>query len=327
MPHILVAGRIHDAGLALLRAAPGVTLDVVDEVSPDAYLPFIEQADAILIRTQPLRAAAIARAGRLAMVSRHGVGYDSIDVAALSARGIPLAIVGDVNSRSVAEHTLMLMLALAKRALAHDAATRSGDWTMRDRFEATELAGKTLFVIGFGRIGRRVARLAQAFDMTIAAFDPVVGAGRIEEAGAAPVARIDDGLGVADFVTLHMPLSGAPLIGAEQLARMKPTAMIINTARGGLVDETALADALAAGRIAGAGLDVFAAEPPPRASRLLADGRIILSPHNAGLTGESAARMAIFAAQNILDFFAGVLDRSLVVNAGALEARDPGRPA
>ena len=220
------------------------------------------------------------------------------------------------------------MLSLAKRVLAHDAATRTGDWNMRNRFDAIELSGKTLFVIGFGRIGRRVARLAQAFDMNVLTFDPFVAGDRIGESGATPVARIEDSLGSADFVSLHIPLSGqGALIGAEQLARMKPSAMLINTARGGLVDEAALADALANGQIAGAGLDVFAAEPPARDHPLFANKRVILSPHNAGLTEECAARMAAFAAQNILDFFAGKLDRSLVVNASNVPAKNASHEA
>ncbi len=315
MPHVLVAGRIHEAGLDVLRAAPGVTFELVDEVSTETYAPRIYGADALLIRTQPLTAEIVATAQRLRIVSRHGVGYDSVDVAALEARGIPLAIVGDVNGRTVAEHTLALMLALAKRIPAYDRATRDGAWGIRNSFSTTELWGKTLFLVGFGRIGRLVAGLAAAFGMRILAHDPFQAADAIAAAGAEPIATLAAGLPIADVVSLHVPKTGeAALIGADELRLMRPGAVLINAARGGLVDETALADALEAGRLAGAALDVFATEPPEAASRLLGSDRTILSPHSAGLTEECAARMGQVAARNIVDFFAGRLDPALVVN-------------
>ncbi|MDQ0475427.1 NAD(P)-dependent oxidoreductase [Labrys wisconsinensis] len=319
MPHVLVAGAIHEAGLALLRAAPGVTLDVVEAVSTESYAPLVGRADAVLIRTQPMPAAVIDEAPRLAFVSRHGVGFDAVDVAALNRRSIPLAIVGDVNSQPVAEHAMMLILALAKRALVLDAATRQAGWARRNGFEAFELAGKALLLVGFGRIGRRVAGMAEAFGMRVLVHDPFVGAAAIRAAGAEPAAALDAALGEADIVSLHVPLGGdGVLIGAPELKRMKPTAILVNTARGGLVDEAALAAALAEGGLAGAGLDVFAGEPPPADHPLLGSDRVVLSPHSASLTRECAARMSVAAAQNILDFFAGRLDPALVVNAASL---------
>ena len=325
MPHVLVAGRIHEAGLDVLRGAPGVTVEVVDEVSTESYAPRIYGADALLIRTQPLPAAVIATAQRLAIVSRHGVGFDAVDVRALSARGIPLAIVGDVNSRTVAEHTMALMLALAKRVPAYDRATRTGGWDLRNSFSTGELWGKTLFLVGFGRIGRLVAGMAGAFGMTVLAHDPFQSADAIRAGGAEAIDSLIDGLRAADFVSLHVPKVGdVALIGAEELAAIRASGFLINAARGGLVDETALADALEAGRLAGAGLDVFETEPPDAGSRLLASDRTILSPHSAGLTQECAARMGRIAAQNILDHFAGRLDPALVVNREAIAtARDP----
>lgn len=315
MPHVLVAGRIHEAGLDLLRATPGVTLECVEEVSTEAYAPLVGRADAILIRTQPMPAAVIAEAPQLQIVSRHGVGFDAVDVGALNERGIPLAIAGDVNAVSVAEHTLMLMLAVAKRTVRHDAATRDGGWGCRNELAAVELAGRTLLLLGFGRIGRAVARRAQGFDIRVLAHDPFVDPSAIRAAGAEPAPDLEAALAAADIVSIHMPLaSGAPLLGAAELARMKPTAIVINTARGGLIDERALAEALAAGRLAGAGLDVLAQEPPPADQPLLASERVVLSPHAAGLTQESAARLSLLAARNILDFFAGRLDAKLVVN-------------
>ncbi len=319
MPHVLVAGKIHEAGRAVLRAAQGVSVDFIDDGADAAFAPLMPRADALLVRTQKVTAALIACAPNLKIVSRHGVGYDAVDVAALNARKIPLAIVGDVNSRTVAEHTLMMMLNLAKRTAEFDHATRHGGWAIRNGFSTTELYGKTLLVIGFGRIGRRVARLAAAFEMNVLAHDPFLAARDIADLGAEPVASIDDALPLADFLTVHMPLAdGGALIGAKRLAMLKPGAIVINAARGGLIDEDAVAAALDGGRLAGAGLDVFLAEPPPADHPLLRSAKTVLSPHSAGLTQECAARMAVAAAQNILDFFAGRLDPTLVVNRSAL---------
>lgn len=318
MPHVLVAGHIHQAGLDVLRRAPDITFDLVEEITTASYAPKLPGADALLIRTQPLPASVIATADRLRIVSRHGVGYDAVDVPALDTRGITLAIVGDVNSRAVAEHALALILALAKRLPAYDAATRGDGWALRNSFSATELWGKRLFLIGFGRIGRLVAGMAGAFGMTITAYDPYQTPDALREQGVETVESLAEGLRTADVVSLHVPKTGeTPLIGAAELALMRPDAFIVNTARGGLIDEVALADALDRKLIGGAGLDVFADEPPAQEARLLRSDRTILSPHTASLTAECAVRMGEASAQNILDFFAGRLDPRLVVNASS----------
>jgi D-3-phosphoglycerate dehydrogenase len=315
MPHVLVAGRIHEAGIDVLRSAPGITFDLVDEVSTASYAPKIPEADALLIRTQPLPASVIETAPRLRVVSRHGVGYDSVDAAALTARGIPLAVVGDVNSRAVAEHTLTLMLALAKRVTVHDRATRDGNWSLRNTFSAREVGGRRLLLIGYGRIGRMVGDMARAFGMHVTVYDPFQAIDAIRATGAEPVASLPEGLATADVVSLHIPKSGSKaVIGAEELALMRSDALLINTGRGGLVDEDALATALDEGRLGGAGLDVFVQEPPTGHERLLRSDRAILSPHIAGLTEECTIRMGEVAARNIVDFFEGKLDEKLVVN-------------
>jgi D-3-phosphoglycerate dehydrogenase / 2-oxoglutarate reductase len=324
VPHVVVAGKIHEAGRAILRAAPGLTVDFVDDGADAAFRPFMPTADALLVRTQRVGADVIASAPRLKIVSRHGVGYDAVDVGALDARGIPLTIVGDVNSRTVAEHTLMMMLTLAKRTVAYDRATREGVWNIRNTFAPMELWGKTLLVIGFGRIGRLVAKLAAPFDMTILANDAVLDDAAIRAAGAEPARDLDAALGRADFVTLHIPSAGGAVIGPDRLKRVKRGAFVINTARGGLVDEAALAAALERGDLGGAGLDVFMAEPPPAELSLLKAPNTILSPHSAGLTEECAARMGAKSAENIVDFFAGRLDPALVVNPAGKALRPKG---
>lgn len=319
MPHLLIAGKLHGSGFELLDQASGITLDYVEEVSEDSYVSHIDKADGLIIRTQPLTAATVARAARLKIVSRHGVGYDAVDVNALNARGIPLTIVGDVNSISVAEHVLMLMLAASKRLVRADTALRKGDWQYRDRLESRDLNGKTLLIIGYGRIGRRLAGLAAALGMNVVAYDPFLDAGSWPAGPARQTSDLMQALASADVVSTNMPKSEQPIIGEAQLAVMKPSAIIVNTARGGIVDEIALAAALHEGKIGAAGLDVFEEEPLAAGHPLLPLNQAVLTPHIAGLSQECAARMAVSCVQNVLDFFAGRLDPALVVNRTSVQ--------
>lgn len=315
MPHLLVAGKLHEAGEALLRDLPsrGFSVDYVEELSESSYAPLIGRADALVIRTQPLTAATIAQAERLRVVSRHGVGYDSVDVTALTSRGIALTIAGDVNSVSVAEHAMMQMLAAAKRALAADDAVRDpARWGWRNQLQAREISNRNLLLVGYGRAGRRVAQMARGFDMDIRAHDPLLEARGWPEGPVAPVS-LADGLRWADFISVHVPRGDRPLIGSEEIALMKPGVVIVNTSRGGVVDEAALALALASGQVGAAGVDVFE-EEPPIASPLMARRDAILSPHIAGLTNEASERLALASIRNAVDFLEGSIDRHLVVN-------------
>lgn len=321
MPHVLVAGKLHPSGMALLAATAGFTHDYVEEVSEASYAPLIGKADALVIRTQPLSAPTVARADRLRIVSRHGVGYDAVDVAALDARRIALAIVGDVNSVSVAEHAMMMMLAAAKRALLADRAVREpGGWGWRNRLEARELAGRRLLIVGYGRIGRHLARMAAGFGMTVEAYDPWLLSAGWPEGPVAPVTDLIAALSRADAVSVNVPRAEKPVLGRAELTALKPGAIVVNTARGGVIDEVALAEALSSGRVGAAGLDVFDAEPPPTDHPLLAFQQVILSPHIAGLTAECAERMSVMSVQNVINFFAGRLDDKLVVNRENLHA-------
>ncbi|BCQ35027.1 hydroxyacid dehydrogenase [Erwinia rhapontici] len=324
MPHVLIAGKIHEAGLTILKNTPGFTWDLVEEVSTASYAPFIAQADALLLRTQPLTAKEIAQGVNLQVVSRHGVGYDAVDVTALNQRGIPLTIVGDVNSLSVAEHTLALLLAVAKQVRVYDAGIRSGNWNCRNSFSAIELSGRTLLVLGFGRIGREVARLAGCFNMHVVAWDPFVAAETFSALNVQRAEELTDGLKMADALTVHLPLSDSkPLLGRTELALLKPNAIVINTARGGIIDERALVEALKNETLAGAGLDVFSQEPPaPDSPLLLGSDRLILSPHSAGLTQEAAMRMSVSAVNNIIHYFNGTLEENLIVNHRQINKAD-----
>ena len=319
MTHVLVVGSLHPAAIAMLDAAEGLTYELTDGTTEDCYAHRIAEAVIRLIRTQPLTAATIAKAGNLRLVSRHGVGYDAVDVPALTERGIPLCIVGDVNSGGVAEHAMMMMLASVKLALRADASVRQGPWEWRNSLQAGEITGKNLLILGYGRIGQKLARLAAGFDMTIRAFDPYLAAQGWPTGPVQPVESLEEGLAWADLVSIHAPKSDQPLIGADQLKAMKSSAVIVNTSRGGIVDEHALADALRNGRIRAAGIDVFDPEPPHSDNPLFGLDNVLLSPHIAGLTEEGSARLGIHSIQNILDFLVGRLDPALVVNGVTLD--------
>ena len=318
-PHLLVAGNIHEAGLRLLETQTDVTYDYVPDLIYDSYAPLMPRADGLVVRTQPVRAETIASAPRLKIVSRHGVGYDAVDVEALNKRKIPLAIVGDVNSRAVAEHAIMMLFSLSKKIRIYDQAVRKGQWNLRNQFDSLELFEKTLLIVGLGRIGRHLLGMARGFGMTILAYDPGLSSEMIKQIGAEPVTSLHDGLRRADLISLHAPKTGdQPLIGKAELAIIKSTAILVNTARGGLIDEEALVEALENKKLRGAGLDVFSDEPPVASSALLHRDDVILTPHTASLTDESAMRMAVTSIQNALDCFAGKLNPALVVNRDAI---------
>lgn len=314
MPHVLVAGKIHASGIRLLEEAADMTFETVDEVSEESYAPLIHKADALVIRTQPMTAPTIARAEHLKIVARHGVGYDAVDGKALAQRGIPLVVVGDVNSISVAEHSLMMMLAATKFAVRSDRAVRDHNWSWRNNLEAGELTGKNLLIVGYGRIGRRVGALASAFEMTVRAYDPYLAAKGWPKGDAEPAEMLEEGLAWADIVSVNVPRADRPLIGRKELAAMKPGAVLVNTARGGIIDEDALITALRDGKLRAAGLDVFDDEPPAPENPLLEMDNVVLSPHIGGLTREGGERLALHSVRNVIDFFAGRLDPQLVVN-------------
>lgn len=293
MVHVLVVGKVHPAGLALLESTPDVTYDYVDGLTEESYAPLIPKADALMIRTQPLGAATIASARRLKIVSRHGVGYDAVDVAALNARGIPLAICGEANATSVAEHAAMMLLAASKRALRSDRAVRDGAWSWRNGMESTELRGRNLLLVGFGRVGRHVATMMGGFGMTIRAHDPSQVRRGWPEGPVAPVASLHEGLAWADAISLSVPRRDKPVIGPAEFAAMKPGVVLVNTARGGVVDEAALVEALRTGIVGAAGLDVFEQEPLPRDHPLAGFDQVLLSPHIAGVTADAAERMVL----------------------------------
>lgn len=317
MPHLLVAGKLHPTGVARLEALrdDGVEVTYIEEISEESYSPYIETVDALVIRTQPLSAATIARAERLKIVSRHGVGYDAVDLDALKARRIALAIVGDVNSVSVAEHAMMQLLAGAKQMVRADRAVRDPSrWGWRNQLEQCEISGRNLLIVGYGRAGRKLAKMASGFDMQVRAYDPFLQSHGWPEGEVAPVADLSEGLAWADCLSLHVPRGDKPLLGAEEFAAMKPGMIIANTARGGVVCEAALRNSLQNGQVHAAGLDVFEQEPPNEPMPFAEIDNAILSPHIAGLTEEASERMALSCIDNAMNYLNKTVDPSMIVN-------------
>ncbi len=322
MSRVLIAGKIHPKGLAILEAEDGLDIEMLTD--PDAKLPIekLTAADALLIRYGKISEAEAEQMPNLRLVSRHGVGCDNLPTAALGARGIPVTIVGPVTAGSVAEQVMAMLMALVKKIALYDAAVREDNWGIRDSLQVGELAGRNMLILGFGRIGREVARRALAFDMNVTIYDPFVA---IEDINAAGYQAVEDwraALPGMDVVSLHLPMTAETrgLIGADEIAAMKSSAILINAARGGLVDEKALYDALT-GYMSrgGAALDCFSSEPPPPDHPLLSLANVVLSPHSASLSEEAAQRMGMVAAQNIVDGLRGKLKPELVFNLKGMQ--------
>jgi D-3-phosphoglycerate dehydrogenase len=254
------------------------------------------------------------------VVTRIGVGYDAVDVPALSRRKVPLMVAGTANSPSVAEQAVFMMLWLAKRAVEMHTLVKDGKWATRLGLLPYDLYGKTVLIVGFGRIGTRTAKRCLAMEMNVLIYDPYKPAAEIKAAGCEPVSDLDAALPRADFVSVHCPKTPETvgMFNTARLKRMKPTAYLINTARGGIVEEKALYDALSSGKLAGAGLDVFEQEPPPSGHSLFELSNVIFAPHVAGVTREAVDRMSEQTARNILSALDGEPIRQNVINQDVL---------
>ena len=299
---------------------PEIEVVQFTETSEANILQHVGNYDAAILGVAPFTPAIIEKADKMKIVARHGVGYDAVNVPALTKAGIPLAVVGTANSITVAEHSLFFMLALAKRAFLFDRETRKGNWDIRREVPAYDLAGRKVLVLGFGRIGRRLVPMLNAMQMDVHVYDPYVVQDSITTAGATIVEDFRAVLGEMDFVSVNCPKNEETtgLIGKAEIEAMKPTAFLVNTARGGIIDEAALVDCLKRNVIAGAGIDPFVVEPPRAEDPLFALDNIIVSPHSAGNTEESMFRMGATAAQNVVDCFNGKLNPDNVINKEVL---------
>jgi D-3-phosphoglycerate dehydrogenase len=317
---ILLCRALHPAGMAVLQARGG--LDIVTLHDPPAaeFHQHLSSADAVLCWLERVDGSALAVAPRLKVVSRYGVGFDTVDIPACTARGIPVMVVNGTNDLSVAEHAMMLMLAVARRAVDADRHVKSGGWWLPKGPDMVALAGRTALVVGYGRIGSRVANYCRAFHMRVMVMDPCYHPARIAADGFTPVRDLHAALAEADVVTLHCPLRPDThhLMDARAFAALKPGAILVNTARGPIVQQAALVEALRSGRLFGAGLDVLEVEPSDASNPLFALPNLVISPHNAASTEEGLFRMARQAAQNILDALDGRADPAMTVNAEVL---------
>ncbi len=300
----------------ILARRPDVQLDRLENDSPDAVAgPILNQAHVYQIGASrqiigphlQVTDALLARTPNLVAVSSNGAGYDTVDVDVCTAQGIAVVNQSGGNREAVAEHALAMMLTLSKRLIEADRHLRSGKAHERNAFTGRELLNKTVGVLGIGNVGGRLAELCQGlFRMRVLAYDPMLTAEQVMAKGAEKV-ELDELLAQADFVSVHCPLTrqSRKMMGAAQFARMKPEAYFITTARGVIHDETARAEALAAKRIAGAGLDVWEDEPPPSEHPLMAFDNVLVSPHTAGGTVEARENMSRFAAEQVLQILDG----------------------
>jgi D-3-phosphoglycerate dehydrogenase len=313
---------LHPEGMKILHSRDDLEVIVPESPDPATWANFLPGAEAICVRLTRITRAMMEAAPNLKIISRHGVGLDNIDVAAASERGVIVATIGLANAPSVVEHTIAMMYALAKRLSELDRAVREGDyWRGRSKLISMDVAGRTVLIVGLGRIGSRLAKALNGLGLKCLGVDPAYTAAEIEAMGCEPVADFRAALPRADFVTLHCPLQADTrnLIGAAELALMKPSAYLINCARGGIVDEAALLEALNSGRIKGAALDVQVFEPPKPDDPLLACDRVILTPHAAASTPETMMRSSVTVAQNVLDYFDGRVPITHVVNPEVLK--------
>lgn len=318
MPSVLVTDPISDDGIALLRE--GATVDVALGLPPDELEAKLGAYDALVVRSETkVTRAVLGRADKLKVIGRAGMGVDNIDLDAATERGIVVVNAPGGNTVAAAEHTIALLMALARNVGPASSALARGEWK-RSAFVGTELRGKTLGVVGFGRIGYEVASIARlGLQMRVVASDPAASALRAAELGV-PLLPLEDVLACADVVSLHLPLlpETRGVAGRDFFASMKKGAWFLNVARGALVDETALVDALESGAVGRAGLDVFAAEPPPAGSPLLAHPRVLATPHLGASTEEAQRAVAVDVARQVIRCLAGEIPES-AVNLPALD--------
>jgi D-3-phosphoglycerate dehydrogenase / 2-oxoglutarate reductase len=317
---VYVPGPVHDKALALLDRHA----DVAVGWGPRArgWADIASEVSGVLVRTEPLAAEDLAAAPQLRIIARHGVGTDNIDVDAATALGVPVAITPDANTRSVAEHAFALLLAVSRKLVLADRAVRDGRYDMRDTLVGHELAGKRLGIVGMGRIGSQVARIAQGFEMHVLGYDPQLSAPDIEARGAQPMQGLDQLLIDTDVLTVHVPLTPATkgLLGDAELDLLPSHALVLLLARGGVVDEAALIERLRDGRLAGAGVDVFEREPPPEDLGYFELPNVVLSPHTGAHTDAAMERMAVGAAEAIVAVLHGQ-PPAHVLNPAALAAQ------
>ena len=313
MKKILVIQPIHEEGINLLKNNSNFEYEVVDNVDTEFLKSKIKDCDGISIRTAKLSGDVIEAANNLKIISRHGVGYDNIDLEVSKKKDITLAITATANAVAVAEHVMFMILNISKRGSLYDETVKSGKFNERNKLPKTvELWNKNILIAGFGRIGQALIKRCLGFEMNVFVFDPFVSKEFIEKRGGTKVDNLSETSKHMDAMSLHIPLNDETknIINYELLKSMKKNCIIINAARGGIVNEVDLDRALNENLIFGAGLDVFETEPPAENNPLLKNKKVFLSPHTAAFTEECMTRMGKETIQNIFDFFEGSLENS-----------------
>ena len=313
MKKILVIQPIHEEGISLLKDNSNFEYEVVDNVDTEFLKSKIKDCDGISIRTAKLSGEVIKAANNLKIISRHGVGYDNIDLEVSKKKDITLAITATANAVAVAEHVMFMILNISKRGSMYDDTVKSGKFNERNKLPKTvELWNKNILIAGFGRIGQALIKRCLGFEMNVFVYDPYVSKEFIEKEGGTKVEDLSEASKDMDAISLHIPLNNETknIVNYELLKSMKKNCIIINAARGGIVNEVDLDRALNEDLIFGAGLDVFETEPPIENNPLLQNKKVFLSPHTAAFTEECMTRMGKETVQNIFDFFDGNLENS-----------------
>ena len=313
---ILVIQNIHDAGIQLLKENSNYEFEIIDDIEVEVLKKKIVNCDALSIRTAKLPGKVIDLGKKLKIISRHGVGYDNIDLNSSKKNNITIAITASANAVAVAEHVMFMLLNISKRKNMYDETVKSGNFSDRNKLPKTiELWKKNILIAGFGRIGQCLIKRCKGFEMNIFVYDPFVSKDVIENLGGKKVDNLEDSLKDMDVISIHVPLNDKTknLINYDLLKIMKKNCIIINAARGGVINEIDLDKALNENLIFGAGLDVFESEPPNKKNPLLKNDKVFLSPHTAAFTEECMIRMGKETIQNIIDFFEKKLDKSKII--------------
>ena len=316
MKKILIIGSIHNHGIDLLKENKNFEFEVVDNTDAEFLKNKIIGFDAVSVRTSKISKEIINSAKNLKIISRHGVGYDNIDLSAVKDNNITLAITATANAQAVAEHVLFMLFNIAKRNNMYNDCVKSGKFEDRTKLPKTiELWNKNILIAGFGRIGKCLLKKCKGLEMNIFVYDPFISNEEIEKLGGAKVEDLETSLSKMDAISIHMPLNDKTnhLIDYDMIKKMKKNCILINAARGGIINEEDLNKALNENLIFGAGLDVFEKEPPSLDNPLLKNDKAFLSPHSAVFTEECLSRMGIETMQNIIDFFEDNLDNSKIV--------------
>jgi len=316
MKKILVIQPIHDAGIELLKNNSDYEFEIVENVDPEFLKSKIKDCDGISIRTAKLTSDVIEVAEKLKIISRHGVGYDNIDLKSSKQKNLTLAITATANAVAVAEHVMFMLLNISKRKNMYDSTVKEGKFNDRNKLPKTvELWNKNILIAGFGRIGQALIKRCLGFEMKVFVYDPFVSKDIIEKLGGIKVDSMEETCKDMDAISLHIPLNDKTknIINYDLLKNMKRNCIIINAARGGIVNEMDLDKALKENLIFGAGLDVFEIEPPEANNPLLKNDKVFLSPHTAAFTEECMTRMGKETVQNIIDFFDKKLEKSKII--------------